>query len=163
MNRLLLTLTALIVIFASCNKADEQASVEDDLRSGTWRITSERITYKDPVTYGDSTQLYQPFLLPCVVDNTLEFKANYTGILNFGSDHCSSTEPGTKEFTWGVTENDTHLAIYNAGEYFPTNTVEGTILTRTLGYLTIRYRVVMPHPDTHTYDTVYFTDVMRKS
>ena len=58
MNRLLLTLSSLLLLLSACTKPDNPVTAEDDLRSGTWVRTSGKMTYKDPNTRGDSSMDY---------------------------------------------------------------------------------------------------------
>src|SRR6187402_2689504 len=105
MNRLLLTLSSLLLLLSACTKSDPPMSAEEDLRSGTWVRTSGKVTYKDPLTHGDSTRDYLLTEPTCRLDNSLVFKVNLQGVMNLGADHCVSGEPDTKAFTWQITED----------------------------------------------------------
>jgi hypothetical protein len=161
MNRLLVTLSILVILFAACKKSDSTTSAEEDLRSGIWRRTSGKISYKDPITHGDSLKDYTLADSPCRKDNALLFKEGTIGIMDHGSLHCNSAE-GNTQFYWEVSKDEKHLSLYGVADYFPINDVDADILTRTLGYLTIRYRVVSADPLHSMYDTVYYTDVLRR-
>lgn len=161
MNRLLLTLGLMLTVFAACKKEDAPTSAEEDLRSGTWRRTSGKVTYKDSLTRGDSLRDYTLNEDPCRKDNSLKFKENYTGLIDHGSIHCTAAE-STKEFQWEITKDEKHIRLYGVADYFPVNDVDADILTRTLGYLTIRYKLVTADPIHSTYDTLIYTDVLRR-
>ncbi len=162
MNRLLLFIGAAL-IFSACNKSVESPqSAEEDLRSGIWKRTSGRVTYKDPITRGDSTVRYDLTQPKCWDDNSLKFMVNNQGTLDLGTTACTPSDPPTKAFTWHVTQDETHISLYGVQDYFPTDNVDATIITRTLGFLTIKYQAV--HVDTlyHTFDTLTYTDVLRR-
>ncbi len=162
MNRLLLTLGALLIIAAAaCNKTDSTTSAEEDLRSGTWRRTSGKQQYKDPITRGDSLRDYILLEDTCRKDNSLVFKEGYVGNVDHGGLHCVAAE-STKEFHWEVTKDEKHISLYGVADYFPINNVDADIITRTLGYLTIRYKVVTADPIHSTFDTLIYTDVFRR-
>lgn len=161
MNRLLLTLSALMLVLASCKKESTQTSAEEDLRSGTWRRTSGKVQYKDPNTRGDSLRNYMLDEDPCRLDNTIKFKEGYVGEINYGDNHCSAAE-SIKEFTWAITKDEKRISLYGVADYFPVNDLDADIITRTLGYLTIRYRVVTADPIHSTFDTLIYTDVLRR-
>ena len=162
MNRVLPFISAAL-LFSACNKTvDSPQSAEEDLRTGVWKRTTGRVTYKDPITRGDSTVRYDLTQPLCWDDNSLRFKVNDKGTLDLGSTACQASDPPTKDFTWQVTNNETHISIYGVQDYFPTNNVDAEIVTRTLGFLSIKYQAV--HVDTlyHTYDTLTYTDVLRR-
>jgi hypothetical protein len=161
MNRLLLTLSALIVLFASCKKEDAPTSAEEDLRSGVWRRTSGKYLYKDPDTKGDSLRNYMLTEDPCRLDNSIRFKEGYVGEINHGDNHCTAAE-SNKDFTWAITRDEKHISLYGVRDYFPINDVDAEILTRTLGYLTIRYKVITADAAHSTFDTLIYTDVLRR-
>jgi hypothetical protein len=161
MNRLLLALSAFIVVFASCKKEDAPTSAEEDLRSGTWRRTSGKVQYKDSVTRGDSIRNYMLTENPCRLDNSIKFKDGYVGEIDHGENHCNEAD-AIKVFTWAITKDEKHISLYGVADYFPINDVDAEVLTRTLGYLTIRYKVVTPDPVHSTFDTLIYTDVLRR-
>jgi hypothetical protein len=163
MNRLLLSLGALLLVFSACNKPDSPVSAEEDLRSGTWKRTSGKVTFKDPLTRGDSTKDYWSTEPECRLDNTLTFRVNYIGEMNLGTDHCSAGEPDTKAFTWQITEDGKKISLYGVKEYFPAEDIDADIVTRTLGFLTIQYRVITTDPIFQTADTTIYRDVLRKN
>ncbi len=161
MNRLLLTLGVVALSFGACNKGDSTTSAEEDLRSGTWRRTSGKVLYKDPYTRKDSLVDYVLTDSACRKDNALNFKDGRVGTIDPGSVHCTAGEY-FKEFTWEVSKDEKHISLYGVADYFPVNDVDAEILTRTLGYLTIRYKVVNADPIHSTYDTLVYTDVLRR-
>ena len=161
MNRLLLTLSALLIIFSACKKADSTTSAEEDLRSGTWRRTSGKVVYKDSLTGGDSVRDWLLTEADCRKDNSIVFKTGYIGTIDHGAIHCINAE-STNEFNWEISKDEKHISLYGVADYFPVNEVDAEILTRTLGYLTIRYRVINADPLASTYDTLIYTDVLRR-
>ncbi len=170
MNRYLLVLSALmLLILGSCSKPDDTPTAEEDLRTGVWgrpvsgnTITPGKVTYKDPVTNGDSTRDYLPGNLSCHLDNTLQFKTNNVGILGYGVEKCSGSEAETKTFTWQMSQDGQHLSMYGVGDFFGMDNVEATVLTRSMGYLSITYRQIVVDPRFQTADTLIYTDVIRR-
>lgn len=162
MNRFILFLGSALLFLASCTKVEDPVSIEEDLRDGKWRRTSGKVTYKDPLTNGDSTRDYLPELPDCRKDNAMEFKENYEGTLHMGAQQCTAGEPDTKRFTWQVTNNAQKLLLYGVEDYFPESDIAADIVSQTLGYLTIRYQVITVDPQFQTRDTLTFTDVLRK-
>ncbi len=163
MNRLLLTLAAMLVLFAACTKPDSPLSAEEDLRDGTWRRSSGRVTYKDSLTRGDSTIVYDTLEPKCRQDNRLKFNVNLKGTMSLGPDFCTAGEADNKEFTWQIRDNEKRLSLYGVSDYFPTNDVDAEILTRALGTLTIQYRVIKLDPAFQTADTLIYTDILRRN
>jgi hypothetical protein len=161
MNRLLLTLGVAALLFSACKKGDQTTSAEEDLRSGTWRRTSGKVLYKDPISRSDSLRDYVLTDSLCRKDNSLNFKEGRIGYIDPGSVHCTPGEY-QKEFTWEVSKDEKHISLYDVADYFPINDVDAEILTRTLGYLTIRYTVINADPIHSTYDTLVYTDVLRR-
>ena len=172
MNRVLLFISAAL-LFTACSKSvDSPQSAEEDLRTGTWKRTSGRVAYKDPITRGDSSTRYdlgtgsttRPDLAAptCWDDNSLLFKVANVGTINLGSTACTPSDPPSRNFTWQVTQDEKHISLYGVQDYFPIDNIDADIITRTLGFLTIRYKSV--HVDTiyHTYDTLTYTDVLRR-
>jgi len=163
MNRLLLTFGVLAVLLSGCKKDDGPVSAEEDLRSGSWRRSSGKVTYKDPATRGDSTMDYFTPQLECRKDNSMTFKFNDVGVLDLGVLRCTAGEGDTKTFTWQVREDGKRILLYGVSDYFPANDIDADIITRTLGYLTIRYRVISTDAVFQTADTMIYTDVLRKN
>src|SRR5690606_1105381 len=119
MNRLILTLGSLLLLLAACSKTDSPVSAEEDLRSGTWRRTSGKVTIKDPLTRGDSTKDYFSDQPACRRDNSMTFRVNFEGTLDLGAERCTAGEPDTKSFTWQINEDGKRMSLYGVGEYFP--------------------------------------------
>jgi hypothetical protein len=163
MNRLLLTLGALLILLSACKKEDSPVTAEEDLRTGMWRRTSGKETYKDPLTRGDSTRDYYTDQPDCRKDNMLTFKVNDVGVLDLGTLRCTAGEADTKTFTWQVTQDGKRISLYGVSDYFPANDIDADIITRTLGYLTIRYRVITTDAIFQTADTIIYTDVLRRN
>jgi len=160
MNRVLLILGVVVFLLGSCKKSDSPVSAEEDLRSGTWIHSSWKKTVKDPITLGDSTVDY--VLDDCSADNHLIFQTNFDGYIDLGTVHCSTGEPSTQPFTWQITNNEQHISLYHVADFFQADNVEAEIVTRTLGYLTLKYSVITLNPLYNTSDTVIYTDVLRK-
>lgn len=151
-----------MLFLAACTKGDDPVSIEEDLRGGTWRRTSGKVTLKDPLTGGDSTLDYLTDLPDCRKDNAMEFKENFEGLMHMGAQQCIAGEPDTKKFTWQVTNNGTRLLLYGVEDFFPQSDIAADIISQTLGYLTIRYQVITVDPQFQTRDTLTYNDVLRK-
>ncbi len=170
MNRYLLVLcTLMLAILSSCSKKEDEPTAAEDLRTGVWArpMTNNtyvfgKVMYKDPVTNGDSTRDYIPRDLLCHIDNSLEFKANGVGSLEYGVNRCSGSEAQNKTFTWEMNDDGSRLSMYGVGDFFGADNVEATVLLRSLGVLTIRYRQITIDPRFQTSDTLVYTDVIRR-
>lgn len=161
MTRVLLALCTLGLLFAACKKSDETTSAEEDLRSGIWQRTSGKVSYLDPDTRKVVIHDYYADEPDCRKDNSLKFGADYTGTIDHGKKFCTSAETAT-DFHWEVSKDETRISLYGVKDYFPVNDLDAEILTRTLGYLTIRYQVINADPLHSTYDTLTYTDVLRR-
>jgi len=170
MNRYLLVLSALmLLILGACSKADDTPTAAEDLRSGTWgrpasadTFLTGKVTYKDPLTNGDSIRGYYPGGLVCHMDNTLQFNENNSGLIGYGAKKCSGSEAGSKAFTWQISQDGNHLSMYGVGDFFGVDNVEATILTRSMGTLYIRYTQIIVDPRFQTADTLIYNDVIRR-
>ncbi len=162
MNRLLLTLSSLLLILSACTKADSPVSAEEDLRSGTWVRSSGTVIMKDSLTRGDSTIDYVSPQDTCRKDNSLVFKENLVGVMNLGDLHCAVGEADTKAFTWQMSKDGNHISLYGVSDYFPANDIDADVITRTLGTMTIKYKVIQMDPVFQVSDTLIYTDVLRK-
>jgi hypothetical protein len=162
MNRVLLALCVLPLLFAACKKSDDTTtSAEEDLRSGTWKRTSGKVSRLDPVTRKVTIYDYYSDEPECRKDNSLHFGMDYSGTIDHGKVFCSSAETAT-EFHWEVSKDEKRISLYGVKDYFPVNDLDAEILTRTLGYLTIRYQVITADAAHSTYDTATYTDVLRR-
>lgn len=159
----------MLTILASCSKPDSTPTAAEDLRTGTWArpvvnkiITPGKETYKDPLTGGDSTRDYAANGLACHLDNSLQFKVNGDGLIEYGVERCSGSEATTKSFNWAMSPDGNRLSMYGVGDFFGADNVEATVVSRSMGYLTIRYRKVTINPRFQTSDTLTYTDVIRR-
>ncbi|MBS1614606.1 MAG: hypothetical protein JST06_00645 [Bacteroidetes bacterium] len=161
MNRVILALCVLPLLFVACKKSDSTTSIEEDLRSGVWTRSSGKVSSLDPVTRKEVIWDYWSAQPDCIRDNSLQFNADYTGIIDHGKKFCTSAETST-QFHWEVSSDQQHISLYGVQDYFPVQDVNATILTRDLGYLTIRYQVITADAAHSTYDTLTYTDVLRR-
>lgn len=170
MNRYKLVLSALmLLLLGACSKPDETPTPEEDLRNGTWGrpgsgefITPGKMTYKDPVTNGDSTREYLPGGKDCHLDNTLQFKTNGIGLLSYGVERCTGSEAENKTFNWEMSQDGREINMYGVADFFGTDNVKATVLVRSMGYLSIKYSSITVDPRFQTADTVVYTDVIRR-
>ena len=141
-------------------------TAEEDLRSGVWVRTSGKVSVKDPDTKKDILFDYWADWAKgddsCRRDNSLKFNTNFSGSMSLGSLQCTPGEPSSKAFTWKMDADGKRISLYNVGDYFPVDDIDADVLTRTLGYLTIRYKVITVDPAFGTADTAIFTDVLRR-
>ena len=162
MNRVFLALCVLPLLFAACKKSDDTStSVEEDLRSGTWRRTSGKVSFRDPVSRSITIHDYLADEPDCRKDNSLKFGTAYIGTIDHGKVFCSSAET-TTAFNWEISKDGTHISLYGVQDYFPLNDLDAEILTRALGYLTIRYQLISADAAHSTLDTLTYTDVLRR-
>lgn len=153
MNRVLLALCVFPLLLSACTKSESTTSVEEDLRSGTWTRTSGKVSYMDPVTRKEVIYDYWADETACRKDNSLNFGMDFTGTIDHGKVFCSSVET-TTDFHWEVSKDGGHISLYGVKDYFPVNDLDAEILTRTLGYLTLRYQVITADAAHSTFDTL---------
>lgn len=109
MRYCLLFLLALSV-FASCTKTETPESKEDMLRAGKWWIESgTKVTHKPYPEKDDTAAMEMP---ECKNDDRLVFRDGTAGGHTTGGEKCGP-ELDEYAFTWGLTDNDTKMYLYD--------------------------------------------------
>lgn len=121
MKYCLLFLSAIFII-ASCKKTEVPASKQDVLRGSggtTWRMDTATITYRLPAGNDTTTSAWGNQQRPtCKFDDFLIFRDGNIGALNTGDLKCPNGETQEIATKWGITDNDTKMYIYDAGDMF---------------------------------------------
>lgn len=117
----LLILSVLLVV--SCTKKGEDAkSRQEILRESKWQFdTGSRhmIWIQDGLSVPVNVDQVVPIgRTVCNIDDRLEFREGYKGAHLTGELICSVNETAEIEFTWGITDNDRKMYIYDAHEFF---------------------------------------------
>lgn len=119
MKHLLPLLAVGVLLAASCKKAKDVTSREDQLRGeGGWKQTSGRVKYRVPGTNVDSNIDYWKSVAECYKDNKFVFKAVNDGTLQSGANRCDVGEPSQRTFFWQLLEGDQVLEINYVGDAF---------------------------------------------
>jgi hypothetical protein len=127
----LLFLLVGFVVF-SCKKSSSGGSSNNNVQlvtSATWKYDTATLDYnKDgkpdlPIPPGQ--------ISPCVLDNTITFRADSTGTLDEGATKCNSGDPQTTPFKWYFKNNGDSL--YSPNPIFGglSGAVKVSILTST--------------------------------
>jgi len=105
-------LAVLLIAFVvfSCKKSSSGGSSNNNVQlvtSATWKFDTAAIDADKNGT--PDTQVPAGYILPCVRDNTITFKADSTGTLDEGATKCNSTDPQTSVFRWYFKNNGDSL------------------------------------------------------
>jgi hypothetical protein len=161
MKYCILILSAFLV-FSSCEKVETPASKTEMLRDKKWRLRDivkfTRLT--DTTFKTDTTRL--EFVEPCKKDDYLVFRLNGTGALNTGSEKCPNGEAQESAIKWGITDNETKMYLYDAGEMLlGINDINADISSFSEDRFTIKYMQIIqetkptPKRDTFRYVTTF--------
>lgn len=154
----------MVILFSACKKAEDTTSSEDILRTGRWKRSSLKSTFR-----GTVTDVYAS-LPDCIKDNTLEFNVNLKGT-EHRNNRCSNGDPESAAFSWEFLNSGKNLRIYNANETFGTTTVipgasfssvNAEVLQLSDNMLSMRYFGYVQNPIQQTIDTVTIVDVFRR-
>ena len=119
MKQLFILLAAGLTLAASCKKASDVTSREDELRGeGGWKQTAGRVKYRVPGTNIDSNSDYWRNARECYKDNKFVFKAINDGTLQSGPNRCDVGEPSQRTFFWQLLDGDQVLEINYVGDAF---------------------------------------------
>ncbi len=121
MRYFLLGLSILVIV--SCKKVDVPKSKQDTLRASQWRLDTATVTFWVEETFaekGHDTTVcaWGDKLDDCKKDDYLVFRENSDGGLKKGANKCQDGETEEDVIEWGITDNDTKMFIYNAGDMF---------------------------------------------
>lgn len=160
--------TGMMLLFAaSCKKADNDLSRQEEMRGGKWKISAGTVRL-DPYVGLDTVYLYKDYLAligqSCKEDDYLEFQANYDGLQYSGSTKCSTFEPDNVSFRWQLFDDDNGIYFLNANEtFFAQTTVKAPFVTYGVGRFTIRYaRYLQSSFDNTKFDTLTYTQTFSK-
>ena len=119
MRYFLLSFLTLLVIFffATCNKKPTvNASMENTLRTGKWKLSSATVAVRKP-NGKDTTLDYLKFIPDCYKDDYLVFDSMNYGRRYTGSNKCSPADPEYFPFVWDLKYNNTIIDLYNGFNY----------------------------------------------
>lgn len=116
MRYFLLTLSV-ILFFAACNKKPKvDASIENMLRNGKWKLSSATVRVKKP-NGKDTTLDYLKFIPDCYKDDYLVFDSLHYGRRYTGANTCSPADPEYFTFNWQLKGNNNLMDLYNGFNY----------------------------------------------
>ena len=119
MRYFLVSLLTLLVIFffAACNKKPKvDASMENMLRNGKWKLSAGTVAVRKP-NGKDTTLDYLLFIPDCYKDDYLVFDSLKYGRRYSGSNTCSPADPEYFVFSWQLRNNNTIMDLYNGFNY----------------------------------------------
>lgn len=156
--RYCLFLLSLSLVLFSCEKTESPESKQDILRDGKWAI--DRITRTHYATLTTDTIPMQD----CQKDNRIVFRAGHDGAHTTGGEKCGA-ELEEYGFTWGLTDADTKMYIYNAESFLAEKDVNATLEELTNVTLRIKfpqYLVTLEDTGYHTDTTMYFVTLKKR-
>ncbi len=167
MKYCLLLLSGLLVI-AACEKTEVSKSKQDILRDSKWRLDTATVTYMHPDTRRDTTHgawgTGDRGL--CRYDDYLVFREGNTGELNSGEMKCPGGETQEGTIKWGITDGDTKMYIYDAGDMFFGNDINAQLTDFQDNQFTLKFPLygVEYVLDSQKFivDTVRYTVTMKK-
>lgn len=117
----LLILSAILLV-SSCTEIEENQTItrEAKLRDGFWKMESGMTRNRfhnedDGQMLTDEKNIEKP---ECREDDYFVFRELYEGAHIPGEMTCSINETAELQFTWGLTNNDSGIFIYDADEFF---------------------------------------------
>ena len=126
MRKVLLSLSALLLLVASCNKTTTTTpNVPGILKTGKWKISSATIRMKLP-SGKDTTMDYIQFIPKCHQDDYIKFDSLNHGAIFNGGVSCSVADADSIGFIWTLTNDYTTMNLYNG--FFFIDSVAETIL-----------------------------------
>jgi len=153
-----LLLCVLTVFAFSCKKVDEPNMRQDKLRSGNWKRTTLKVTYRMPGG-NETTEDAYATLPDCAKDDLLQFGSGFEGNVNEGGSKCNVGDPDNSKFIWKLTNGETQLNISGAIDHFGTDEARADIITFTDNNLAIRYDIYDQAFTTTATDTVHVAAV----
>ena len=189
--RYFLLFAASVIVLASCQKTPTPTqSREDVLRSGTWRMTSATIIYKEPYdtlsrpvlfgytwlnTRADRQRSQNVVTLPnkyitdtCRWDDYMKFGLNNTAAYFGAAMKCNIAEPDSSSFTWYLSNGGNNINFVNNNYAFANNNIQATITDFGANSFTIQYNEIYSYIDSPlyinaapiTHDTVWTKDTV---
>lgn len=142
-----LLILSVIFVLASCKKVEVPKSKQDILRASSWRLDTATVTFWVEPTGGE-TKGHDTTICAwgntredCKKDDYIVFRENGDAGLKKGELKCGSGETEEETLLWGITENDTKIYIYNAGDmFFGEGAVNATLNESTGDKFTFTYK-----------------------
>jgi hypothetical protein len=109
-----LSLLTLTLFAAACSK-----SSKDNVITKTDLITTSKWKFSEAGLDNDGNgkidvQVPASAIEACVLDNTLTFKSDKSGIVDEGATKCATTDPQTSPFTWSLNADETMINFSTA-------------------------------------------------
>ena len=109
---------AFITLLVSCtkdNETEDQASKTDHITSAEWKYDNGGI---DADKNGSIDLSFGSGIVPaCVLDNTVTFNKDGSGIAEDGAVKCDVSIPEPTQFNWSFSNNETKLNILGSGVF----------------------------------------------
>jgi hypothetical protein len=99
--------------YLSCSKDKDPAPAPtktDNISAGSWKYDSGGIDQDKNGTVDIQGSL---FFGTCLLDNTITFKKDNTGITDEGSTKCNSSDPQSAPFNWNFTDAEANITVSN--------------------------------------------------
>lgn len=96
----------------ACSKSSTKKSKTELISSSTWKYSQAGLDNN-----GDGTiDVAAPSSLveACVIDNTVTFKSDKSGIVDEGATKCATTDPQTTPFTWALSADESTITFSGA-------------------------------------------------
>ncbi len=114
MKKMLFSIAAVTLLFASCKKNDDNVSRKDTLTNGKWRITAATTTISTSGV-SNTTDEYATYDA-CEKDDVTIFRTDMHLIDDAGAVKCNSSDPQqTDSGIWALSENDTKIIFTGSG------------------------------------------------
>lgn len=146
-----LLILSILFIVVSCKKVEVPKSKQDILRASSWRLDTANVTYwVEPTggeTKGHDTTVcaWGAVREGCKMDDYIVFRENNDAGLKKGEVKCGNGETEEETLMWGITDGDSKIYIYNAGDmFFDEDAVNATINELTGDKLTFTYQTKVP-------------------
>lgn len=101
--------------FISCNKKSNQQTPQptktDHLTASSWKLNAAGVDQDRNGTIDFSVMALIP---ACVIDNSITFKRDNTGVTDEGASKCNAADPQTTNFNWSFANAEANLNISNS-------------------------------------------------
>jgi len=112
MKKILLSVAAIALLFAACNKEDKNDTKTrtEYLTSGNWYVHSDKDIQTAPT---DTTYDYiaDSSYAPCDLDDFIKFNTDGTVVFDEGASKCSSLDPQSFSASWEFINNEQDIAV----------------------------------------------------
>ena len=108
---LYLTLAFLLVQCKKESDPQPQPTKTDHITASPWKIEDAGFDQDK----NGSIEISAFSTIPgCLVDNTISFKTNNTGVTDEGAGKCNTTDPQTTNFNWNFADAEANIEISNS-------------------------------------------------